>query len=290
MSAGAMSRDRRCDILSFLRVAPRRRLAWFGKNRDQHAESRPVALPSLEAIATKVDRHRTRRINSTRAIRPWSRLLVTLASFCEPRGCHRPAGLGRAHDEARFGRCGARQRKAQLVLARPHHVVDETPPGFRTGGPRRTARACLRCSCRRAAGRRRRTLRARTAAPGRWASGSFSDHRARAGALTSVLSGCGSLAGTISPPLGVACGRHGAGAATVSIVGALPVSLLSPAARSMARVMGERRWRKVKRGATARPKSPRPTRRKVLCRRARYRTRSPSRSPARRQRGARNRR
>jgi hypothetical protein len=37
---------------------------------------------------------------------------------------------------------------------------------------------------------------------GRWASGSFSDHRARAGALTSVLSGCGSLAGTISPPSG----------------------------------------------------------------------------------------
>jgi hypothetical protein len=53
-----------------------------------------------------------------------------LASFCEPRGCHRPAGLGRAHDEARFGRCGARQRKAQLALARPHHVVDGEDPAW----------------------------------------------------------------------------------------------------------------------------------------------------------------
>jgi hypothetical protein len=54
-------------------------------HRIRLSSPRPPEQRDLkDAIATKDGPHRTRRINSTRAIRPWSRLLVTLASFCEP--------------------------------------------------------------------------------------------------------------------------------------------------------------------------------------------------------------
>ena len=54
--------------------------------------------------------------------------------------------------------------------------------------------------------------------------------------------------------------------------------------------MGGRRWRKVKRGATARPRSPRPTRGRPSRRPALRRARSSNRSPAGRKRRLRNRR